>query len=68
MPGFILIADGTETVAVKQADGSFKLCGIKWFSSAADSDMTLTLARIVDGDGNYTQVCSITVAADSQPK
>ncbi|XP_022106054.1 acyl-CoA dehydrogenase family member 11-like isoform X2 [Acanthaster planci] len=49
------VADGTETVAVKQTDGSFKLYGFKWFSSATDSDIALTLARIVDKDGNYTQ-------------
>ncbi len=46
------VADGTETVAVMQNDGSYKLYGYKWFSSATDSDMTLTLARIVDKDGN----------------
>ena len=49
-------ADGTETVAVEQEDGSYKLFGYKWFSSATDSDMTLTLARIVDKDGNHVQV------------
>ena len=45
------VARGTETLAVPQTDGSFKLFGYKWFSSATDSDMTLTLARIVDKDG-----------------
>ncbi|XP_038054791.1 acyl-CoA dehydrogenase family member 11-like [Patiria miniata] len=49
------VGDGTETVAVKQDDGSFKLYGLKWFSSATDSDITLTLARIVDSDGNYSK-------------
>jgi hypothetical protein len=29
-------------------DGSYNLHGYKWFSSATDSDMALTLARVVD--------------------
>jgi hypothetical protein len=41
------VADGTETIAVPQADGTFKLWGYKWFTSASDSDMTITLARFV---------------------
>ena len=32
----------------------YKLYGYKWFSSATDSDMALTLARIVDGDNKVT--------------
>ncbi|KAJ8042777.1 Acyl-CoA dehydrogenase family member 11 [Holothuria leucospilota] len=47
------VADGTETLAIPQADGTFKLYGYKWFSSATDADMTLTLARIVDEEGSY---------------
>merc|ERR1711971_492783 len=38
----------TETVAVK-VSGRWKLHGYKWFSSATDSDMALTLARVVRG-------------------
>ncbi|GFS23543.1 novel acyl-CoA-dehydrogenase protein [Elysia marginata] len=49
------VAGGTETVAVEQADGSHKLYGYKWFSSATDADMTLTLARLVDGQGNVVK-------------
>ena len=45
------VARGTETVAVPQPDGTYRLYGYKWFSSATDSDMTLTLARIVGQDG-----------------
>ena len=45
------VARGTETLAVPQPDGTFRLYGYKWFSSATDSDMTLTLARIVAEDG-----------------
>lgn len=46
------VAGGTETMAVKQTDGSYKLFGYKWFSSATDADMTLTLARVVNQHGN----------------
>ena len=35
---------GTETFAIEK-DKSCFLYGYKWFSSATDSDMTLTLAR-----------------------
>ena len=38
----------TETVAVaSKEEGRWKLYGYKWFSSATDSDMALTLARVV---------------------
>lgn len=47
------VANATETVAYKQHDGSFKLYGYKWFTSATDADMVLTLARISD----ETDVC-----------
>ena len=47
---------GTETVAVSQSDGRYRLYGYKWFSSASDSDMTLTLARIADENGQVTEV------------
>ncbi|XP_053938619.1 acyl-CoA dehydrogenase family member 11 isoform X2 [Cuculus canorus] len=49
------VANGTETVARKQPDGSYHLSGFKWFTSAADSDMTLTLARVVDAEGQVKQ-------------
>lgn len=45
------VANGTETVAVPQTDGSYKLYGYKWFTSATDADMTLTLARVQDRTG-----------------
>ncbi|KAJ6648516.1 Acyl-CoA dehydrogenase family member 11 [Pseudolycoriella hygida] len=48
------VANGTETLALHDGDDEYKLYGYKWFSSATDSDMTLTLARIVDNDGNKT--------------
>ena len=53
---FILTANGTDTRAIRQADGTYKLYGYKWFSSATDSDMTLALARIVDENGQTTKV------------
>ncbi|KAM9743649.1 acyl-CoA dehydrogenase family member 11 isoform 1-T3 [Menidia menidia] len=48
------VASGTETVAVPQTDGSYKLHGFKWFTSATDANMTLTLARVLDGAGAAT--------------
>ncbi|KAK0142066.1 Acyl-CoA dehydrogenase family member 11 [Merluccius polli] len=48
------VASGTETGAVPQTDGSYRLYGFKWFTSATDADMTLTLARIVGQDGATT--------------
>lgn len=45
------VANGTETVAVPQSDGSYRLYGYKWFTSATDADMTLTLARVQDMTG-----------------
>ena len=31
---YLLIANGTETLAVPQDDGTYRLFGYKWFSSA----------------------------------
>lgn len=45
------VGQATDTIAVPQQDGSYKLYGYKWFSSATDSDMTMTLARIQDSKG-----------------
>lgn len=56
------IANGTETVAQRQEDGSYRLHGFKWFTSATDADITLTLARITDRHGNSTPVHTHTVA------
>lgn len=36
----------TETVARRDADGVWRLHGIKWFTSATTSEMALTLARL----------------------
>lgn len=44
------VSEGTETEAYLQSGGEnhYKLYGYKWFSSATDSDMTITLARVCD--------------------
>ncbi|XP_063000282.1 acyl-CoA dehydrogenase family member 11-like [Elgaria multicarinata webbii] len=49
------VASGTETVAQEQPDGTYRLHGLKWFTSATDSDVSLTLARIVAADGQTEQ-------------
>lgn len=49
------VSDGTETEAVLQSDNLYKLYGYKWFSSATDSDMTITLARVLDKDNKVCQ-------------
>ena len=46
------VGGGTETLAVEQSDGTYKLHGYKWFTSATDADISLTLARVVDENGN----------------
>ncbi|XP_053225325.1 acyl-CoA dehydrogenase family member 11-like isoform X1 [Podarcis raffonei] len=49
------VASGTETVALELPDGSYSLHGLKWFTSATDSDITLTLARTMTADGQIQQ-------------
>lgn len=49
------VANGTETLAIPQPDGTYKLHGYKWFSSATDADMTFTLARVIGQDGTMIQ-------------
>ncbi|XP_067259469.1 acyl-CoA dehydrogenase family member 11-like [Chanodichthys erythropterus] len=48
------VSSGTETVARRQQGEWFKLYGFKWFTSATDADMTLTLARVTDEHGHTT--------------
>jgi len=45
------VAAGTQTIARMQPDGSYKLYGYKWFTSATDANVSLTLARIESDDG-----------------
>jgi alkylation response protein AidB-like acyl-CoA dehydrogenase len=42
---------GTATLALPSTDGQYDLYGYKWFTSATDSDMALTLARDTDASG-----------------
>ncbi|XP_078523356.1 acyl-CoA dehydrogenase family member 11-like [Lissotriton helveticus] len=49
------VAGGTETIARLQSDGTYHLHGFKWFTSATDSDMTLTLGRVMNARGETQQ-------------
>ncbi|KAI6655826.1 hypothetical protein LOD99_1967 [Oopsacas minuta] len=53
------VSGGTETVAVKQIDESYKLYGQKWFTSAVDSEMAFTLARIQQPDQSNDKQLSL---------
>ena len=46
------VGAATDTHALPIDESSYELFGYKWFTSAITSDMTLTLARIHDEDGN----------------
>ncbi|XGW16921.1 hypothetical protein V3C99_001949 [Haemonchus contortus] len=46
------VAGGCDTYAEHVDGNTFRLYGYKWFSSAIDADVALTLARIIDKDGN----------------
>lgn len=50
-----MAAGGTETIAIPNDFESHKLYGYKWFSSATDANMALTLARVSDDEGNVVQ-------------
>lgn len=54
-------ATGTETFAIHQNNGSYRLYGFKWFSSAIDADMALTLARPVDAETGHLHVVEVTL-------
>lgn len=47
------IANGTESSAKKLSNDDYNLYGYKWFSSATDADITITLAKI---ESDCTQV------------
>lgn len=49
------VADGTRTLAKRQPDGSYRLFGYKWFTSAIDADITFATARIEDDNGQVIQ-------------
>lgn len=57
-----LLADGTDTIAVgprDSGDGSYRLHGYKWFTSATDAQMAFTLARLQDENGMITKVSKL---------
>jgi alkylation response protein AidB-like acyl-CoA dehydrogenase len=41
------VSNATQTVAVHEGDNLYRLYGYKWFSSATDSDVSITLARVM---------------------
>src|SRR5947209_6433402 len=49
------VGNGTRTIArYDDITGYYRLYGFKWFTSATDSDITITLARIEDSKtGKY---------------
>ncbi|KAM6193462.1 LOW QUALITY PROTEIN: acyl-CoA dehydrogenase family member 11-like [Sarcoramphus papa] len=49
------VAACSETVARKQPDGTYHLYGFKRFTLAAESDVTSTLARVADAEGQVKQ-------------
>uniref|UniRef100_A0AC35U0D8 Acyl-CoA dehydrogenase n=1 Tax=Rhabditophanes sp. KR3021 TaxID=114890 RepID=A0AC35U0D8_9BILA len=46
------VGSGTDTYARDLGNGKYALSGYKWFSSAIDANMCLTLARVIDKEGN----------------
>ena len=57
----IFVADGTDTIAIgppDSGDGSYRLHGYKWFTSATDAQIAFTLARLQHEDGMITKVNS----------
>ncbi|PAV72169.1 hypothetical protein WR25_00019 [Diploscapter pachys] len=49
------VAGGCDTYAVQEKENFYRLYGYKWFSSAIDADVALTLARVVDKQGNAAE-------------
>jgi len=46
------VSRATETIAEQDKGSKYKLYGDKWFTSAAESEMCVTLARVVDPNAN----------------
>lgn len=46
----------SETIAVKNKDGTYSISGYKFFTSASTSEATFMLARVVDEKGNSIKV------------
>ena len=51
-----VVANGTQTIAVPKGNGEYRLYGYKWFTSATDADIALTLAREQDDKGDAIPV------------
>lgn len=47
------VSGGTRTIAKQQADGSYRIWGVKWFCSATTTDVVYTLAKIEEKDGTF---------------
>ena len=61
----IFVADGTDTIAIgppDSGDGSYRLHGYKWFTSATDAQMAFTLARLQHEDGTITKVSCLNLS------
>ena len=52
------VSDMTQTVAeiLDEAKKTYKLTGLKWFTSAIDSDITFTLAKIKSENGEVDKM------------
>ena len=50
------VGDGASTLAKYQSEGIYRLYGYKWFTSATDADVSLTLGRVIDQEGKATKV------------
>lgn len=50
------IGDGASTLAKYESEGIYRLYGYKWFTSATDADVSLTLGRVMDQEGKATKV------------
>jgi len=55
---FILGASASTLAYVSDRERWYNLSGVKWFSSATDSDMAFTLARVVDDNKQFVEVFS----------
>lgn len=52
------VRDSTQTIAelLDENSKTYKLTGLKWFTSAIDSDITFTLAKIKNNTGQVDKV------------
>ena len=60
------VALGTETIArpCENGDGSYRLFGYKWFTSATDANIAITLARIENKKGETQEVLPFFIDID----